>query len=369
MESPPGQVNWTRYNPDLRPNEARLRSLQAVAHGADGVFYFHWRAFRNGAEQYHSAILPHDGIPGRAYREASALGAELSQLHSLLDGTTVRAEVAIIEDMASYWALQHQPHNAALADPRRYVRPWYNALRRRNVAVEFCQPDEDLSDYRLVIAPALHVVTPAVAGNLRRYVENGGLLIIGPRSGFKEPSNRVTDLPLPGLLGDLAGVRVAEWAALPPGQTRSLCGSDGVLTGTRASVELWRELLELRGATAAAWYLGGAEDGQVAAARHRLGAGEVYYIGAMSDTLSDTLVDAVLRQRGIDGAAATPEGVEACVREGATGRFLFLLNHTDREQTVALEQHWSALDGGTPLDEVRIAPLDVRVFKELGVRG
>jgi beta-galactosidase len=101
MESPPGQVNWTRYNPDLRPNEARLRSLQAVAHGADGVFYFHWRAFRNGAEQYHSAILPHDGIPGRAYREASALGAELARLHSLLDGTTVRAEVAIIEDMVS----------------------------------------------------------------------------------------------------------------------------------------------------------------------------------------------------------------------------------------------------------------------------
>jgi beta-galactosidase len=259
--------------------------------------------------------------------------------------------------------LQHQPHNAALADPRRYVRPWYNALRRRNVAVEFCQPDEDLSGYRLVIAPALHVVTQAVADNLRRYVENGGLLIIGPRSGFKEPSNRITDLPLPGLLGDLAGVRVAEWAALPPGQSRTLCGSDGVLNGTRASVELWREPLELRGATSAAWYLGGAEDGQVAAARHRLGTGEVYYIGAISDILSDMLIDAVLRQRGIDSAAATPEGVEACVREGPAGRLLMLLNHTDCEQLVSLDGRWSDPDGGAPLDEVRIAPLDVRVLR------
>jgi beta-galactosidase len=286
-----------------------------------------------------------------------------------LDGTTVRAEVAIVDDMASYWALQHQPHNAALGDPSHYGRYWYTALRRRNIAVEFCRPDEDLQHYRLVIAPALHVVTPPVADNLRRYVEAGGLLVIGPRSGFKEPSNRVTELPLPGLLGELAGVRVSEWAALPPGEMRMLYGSDGVLSGTQAAVELWRELLELRGATAVASYLGGAEDGQIAVTQHHFGAGKVYYVGALSHTLSDTLVDALLQQRGVAGAATTPEGVEACVREGAAGRFLFLLNHSDCEQTVALERHWGALDDNAPLDEIRIAPLDVRVFKELGVRG
>ncbi|MCU0495385.1 MAG: beta-galactosidase, partial [Chloroflexaceae bacterium] len=249
MESPPGQVNWTRYNPDLRPSEARLRSLQAVAHGADGVVYFHWRAFRGGAEQYHSAILPHDGIPGRAYQEASELGSELARLRPLLAGTTVQPRVAIISDMASFWALQLQPHNAALANPHMYAQPWYAGLNRRNVAVEFCQPTEDLSAYQLVIAPMLHVPTPEMVANLRCYVEGGGRLLLGPRAGFKTPGNRVTDQPLPGLLADLAGVRVAEWAALPPDESRCVRGR--LMLASRCySVNLWRELLELRGASA-----------------------------------------------------------------------------------------------------------------------
>lgn len=361
LESPPGQVNWTRYNPGLRRGEARLRSLQAVAHGADGIYYFHWRAFRGGGEQYHSAILPHDGIPGRNYHEAAALGAELRSLAPLLAGSTVRAEVAIVSDMASYWALQHQPHSAALADPQEYVRPWYAALRRRNIAVEFCRPDEDLSTFRLVVAPSLHMLAPAAAVNLRRYVEQGGTLIIGPRSGFKEPSNRVTELPLPGALADLVGVRVTEWAALPPGERRSLRFST---SGQTCTAFQWRELLELRGAAVLATYAGGEEDGETAAAWQPFGAGRAIYVGAMGEEIAKAVLEHELATLGVAGPAETPLGVEACVRESGSARYLFLLNHTPEPQRVALHGAWrDTLAGQRCPTEIQIAPLDVRVLQ------
>ncbi len=362
VESPPGQVNWTRFNPDLRPGEARLRTLQAVAHGADAVFYFHWRAFRGGGEQYHSAILPQDGIPGRAYHEATALGDEFMRLRPLLEGTQVQAEVAIIHDMPSYWALQYQPQSELLASPEEYVRPWYQELRRRNVAVEFCQATDDLDRYRLVIAPALHVLTPTAANNLQRFVERGGALILGPRTGFKEAGNKVTELPLPGLLGELAGVRVAEWAALLPGERRYVRG-EADLHG-RYEVSLWRELLELRTAQPLACYEGGTDDGAVAIATHQFGLGETWYVGALGAEFIKAVVAARLASLRIEGVVETPKGVEACERIGVGRRVLFLLNHTDVEQLVQIPQDYTrSADNQATHNAARLAPFDVQVFE------
>jgi beta-galactosidase len=359
-ETAPGQVNWTTYNPDLRPGEARLRALQAIAHGADGLFYFHWRAFRAGGEQYHSALLPHDRIPGRLYSEAAALGAELATLRPLLAGSAPQAEVALLYDMPSYWALQHQPHSALLRDPELYGRPWYDALCRRNIPTAIVPPAADLSPYRLVIAPALHIVEPAVAQSLQRFVAGGGVLVLGPRSGMKTPSNRVTEQPLPGLLGELAGVRVAEWAALPPNETRTLIG---ILASEPVSAQLWRELLEPRGAQPLARYAGGRDDGQVAVTVRRVGAGLVCYAGVLGDAVAEVLAAYALEQAGVTSLATTPEGVEACLRRGPQGDVLFLLNHNEREHTVALTASWRDAFTGAPAGEaVEVAALDARVL-------
>jgi beta-galactosidase len=368
IESPPGQVNWTTYNPDLQPGEARLNSLQAVAHGCDGLFYFHWRAFRGGAEQYHSAILPHDGIPGRIYAEASTLGHELAELRPLLTDTTVKAEVAIVTDMSSFWALHYQPHSRALANPHDYVQPWYDAFCKQNIAVTFCRPDEDLNRYKLVIAPMLHVVTPAIAANLQHYVKQGGTLLLGPRSGFKDAGNCVTELPLPGLLGSLAGVRVAEWAALPPDETRCVRGS--TLGSREYQASLWRELLELRGAYPIAYYGCGSEQGQVAIAANPYGAGITWYVGVLGATIIDAVVAYHIREQGLVGALATPDGVEACMRQGANGKLLFLLNHTASEHTVDLPSEWQAVSAVLPSEgRVRLKPLDVAIFRQPAPRN
>ncbi len=62
MESTPSLVNWHEYNKLKRPGVNRMqRLLQTVACGADGVQYFQWRKGRGGSEQFHGAVVDHDG--------------------------------------------------------------------------------------------------------------------------------------------------------------------------------------------------------------------------------------------------------------------------------------------------------------------
>ena len=75
-------------------------------------------------------------------------------------------------------------------------------------------PNADLSSYKLVIAPALHLVTDATAENLKRYVQAGGTLVVTQRTGVKDKSNTVVNQRLPGLLAEVCGMEVEEYNSL-----------------------------------------------------------------------------------------------------------------------------------------------------------
>ncbi len=363
IESPIAQVNWTRYNADLRRGEGRLRSWQAIGHGADAIFYFQWRGFRGGAEQFHSAVLGADGVPRRLYREAEQLGRELAALGPQLMGSEVKAEVAIVTTRDTYWAAQIQPHTELLRDPARWIAPWHDALYRRNIAVEYCLPTDDLSGYKLVIAPSLFLVSPAEVTQLRAFVEAGGTLIIGARSGVKAPSNVVVTEPLPGLLRTLAGVEVTEWAALPPNATKTIVGNGHDLSG-ELTVQTWCESLELHGATAVAVYDGGESSGEIAISKHQVGRGVVWYCGVLDDDLSALLIEQQRAALDISAALATPSGVEACLRRGADADFLILMNHGTQPAHVELPAGAETLLGPSDADgRVTIAPVDVQVYR------
>ena len=46
MESSPSFTNWQPVSKQKKPGIAELSALQTVAHGADSVLYFQWRASR-----------------------------------------------------------------------------------------------------------------------------------------------------------------------------------------------------------------------------------------------------------------------------------------------------------------------------------
>jgi beta-galactosidase len=105
IESTPSVTNWQGISRPKRPGMHQLSSLQAVAHGANGVGYFQWRQSRGGEEKFHGAVLGHAGQENtRAFREVTAVGKLLVQIGPVVESAN-QAEVALIYDIQNEWAL------------------------------------------------------------------------------------------------------------------------------------------------------------------------------------------------------------------------------------------------------------------------
>jgi beta-galactosidase len=371
MEQQVGNVNWTPYNPTFRPGEVGLKVWQSVAHGADGIVFFRWRAAQIGAELYHSGLLDHGGRPTRGYDEAKAIGRDGSRLSQLLRGSVPQAEVAFLHDYPSRWSLDLQPHNRDLADDqtfRRALMAPYEALWARNVPVHIlpARGHEDLAAYKLVILPAINLLSPKTVQRLARYVEGGGVLIATARTGFKDEWGRVPGPP-PGHLADLLGLTVEEIDSQPPGHPQSVRFVGGPEGTARAS--LWFEVLAPTSAHPLAVYVDDYYAGRAAATIRDtgVGIGRALYVGVLAGAdFYGRLFDWLFSEAssGVEPLADTPPGVEASSRVGPERRILFLLNHNDAGESVVLPAgYFDALTGEPVGRELKLEARGVRILR------
>ncbi|MGW1029426.1 beta-galactosidase [Streptomyces sp. NPDC002577] len=333
LESATGN-NLTGGRNSPRPaGQLRVRSLQAVARGADSVMFFQWRASRAGAERFHSAMVPHGGTRTRTWREVVALGRDVSRLAELTGGACDRAEVAMVWDYDNWWALEGPDHPSSDMHFTARVLDHYRPLWGANVPVDFVHPHADLSAYRLVIVPNLYLVDDTAADNITGYVRAGGHLLMSYFSGIVDEYDRVRPGGHPGAFRDLLGIDIDEFNPLQPGATHGLqhAGHTGTATD-------WQDVIEPAGAEPLVTYTDGELKGQPAATRHHFGTGTATYLGTSPDqeTMRRLVLDCVTGA-GVTPVMDTPEGVEAVRRRAADGtEHLFLLNHTTDAVTVDL---------------------------------
>ena len=253
-----------------RPPGRMLRdSLGYVARGSDSVLFFQWRASRAGAEMWHSAMVPHAGPDTVAFREAAALGAAVQRLGEVA-GSTVTARAAVLLDTDSWWALDSQGLRGADLRYLEAVRRDHAALWRAGIVCDLAQPEADLSGYRLLLAPALYLVTDEGAESLRRLVAGGGVLVVSFGSGLVDRAGQVRLGGYPGALRDLLGVRVEEFFPLPDGETVPLSsGARGVDLERADDGHRRRGAGQLRGRAAGR---------RPAVTRHEVGQGSAWYL-------------------------------------------------------------------------------------------
>ena len=159
----------------------RLFTYQCVSRGATGLLYFLWRQARIGSEKFYGGVLTHDGRgENRVYKEISHIGDEMKLLAPALEGTKVVAETCILLSHDNEWAMQQGPQPNPYFNQREHLQLFYNALHDRNISVDFARPTEDLSKYKLVIAPSLKLLAGGEADLLKLYVQNGGIRTAAP---------------------------------------------------------------------------------------------------------------------------------------------------------------------------------------------
>jgi beta-galactosidase len=310
MEQQPGDVNWPPDCPQPGQGAMRLWAHHAVAHGADAVLYFRWRRCREGQEQYHAGLRKQDGSPDRGYADAATAAAELAEL----DGDAhVDAPVALLHDYEDWWAVSAQPHGQAF-DYWEHLRTYYRALRERGVQVDVVHPETDLAGYDAVVAPTLHLADEARAAPLEAFVERGGDLLMGARSGVKDPYNKLHETLAPGPFADLLGLRVDQHESYPAAVDRTVS-----VDGAEHDCHLWGEWLALDTAEAVATHADDLAAGTPAVARNTVGGGTATYCGVWPDAdLAAALVEDLLGRAEVSTTDRLPDGVRVNRRGGLT---------------------------------------------------
>lgn len=338
IETQPGRVSWTKINSDLHRGETRNLVWHFVGHGADAVLFWQWRAPLGGQEQYHGTLLAADGTPRPLFEEVARAGQELARVAPRLASRRPRAEVAVVHTFPDRWSLLKQKHHADF-HPVTHLQDYYAALRRQGVTLDVIDPSNaDLRRYKLVVAPSLHVLSESVASAFEKYVVEGGHLVLGVRSGFKDEHNAVLPSRQPGLrLGAVLGAQALEYYALT--EPVPIAGSLG--TGTSG---IWAEPMEaIAGDVETLLTFGPGNswlEGKPAMVTRAYGKGRITYLGVwpnagmMDSIMAWALGGASVRVPGL----RAPSGVSVHELSGDEGMWVLLNNCTDKAQTVGLPQ-------------------------------
>ena len=360
METQPGSVNWAPINTTLDRGETRAMAWQAIGHGADAVLYWQWRDALNGQEQYHGALIGPDGTPLPIYGEIRGIGDEFERASAALQGTKPVAQVAIALTYDSRWAIDFQPHSKNY-DQLEVLLGYYRPLRDQRLTVDIVSADAPLDSYKVVFAPSLNVISSDLAAHLLAWVQKGGHLFLGPRSGMKDEHNALNIERQPGPMVAPLGGRVSQYYALD--QTVPVNGSLG-----SGSASIWAEQLSatapdtqvlLRYGKSNGWL-----DDQPAMITRRVGQGRITYLGAILDPdLMRRIVSWATAGAQIQPEfGAVPPNVEVCRRVGDSHNVFILINHGSAPAQILLPTGMRDVLSGGSATNIELDPQGVAVL-------
>jgi beta-galactosidase len=302
--------------------------------GADLVSYWQWCDALNGGEQNHGAIVDVDGKPDPIYAEWAQIGIEFEKAGPALEGTRVESSVAILHSYPSLWTIDWQKMNPQY-DAIEALMSYYTPLHELGYTVDIVPPDRDLSKFKLVIAPALNVLTQAEADNLERYVKQGGHLVLGQRSAMKDEHNSRWPQRQPGPLASLLGARVEQYTALnePVDATGTWGESKDQLFAEQLTPEASDVEVLMRYHASRAWF-----DGQPAAVTRKIGNGSFTYVGVWLDQAGmKRAAQWMLDESNLKpDVFPVPKGVDVYKRTGQDHDVYIVGNTSHAAQTIAL---------------------------------
>lgn len=335
MEQTPSAQNWQPVNALKRPGVMRLWSYQAVAHGADAVLFFQLKRSIGSCEKYHGAVIDHAGHEHtRVFREVAELGEELEKLGSEILGATGKAETALMFDWENWWAVEYSAGPSVDLKYLDEIMNYYTALHRQNIPVDIVGEEDDLSAYKVVIAPVLYMTKPGVDERIREFVNAGGTFVTTFFSGYVDESDLVIIGGYPGKLRDILGIWVEEIDALPAAKRNSF-----VYGGQTYSAGLLCDIMHLEGAEALAEYQEDFYAGTPVITCNSFGQGQAYYVGTRTEeAFYGKLVQEICEKQQIRPAAEVPSGIEATERFRGKEHYLFLLNHKEEAEKISVHR-------------------------------
>ena len=357
MELQPGQVNWGSINPQPLPGAVRLWLWSVFAGGSDFICTYRYRQPLYGTEQYHYGIVGTDGVTvtpgGREYeqfmKEIRSLRKDYRPKEDKPE-TYLKRKTAILWNPENYWSIDRQKQNATW-NTFAHVDKYYRTLKSYAAPVDFISEEKDFSQYPVMIVPAYQLADKELVARWKKYVEEGGNLVLTCRTAQKDRFGRLPEAPFGSMIDELTGNHMEFYDLLlpqDPGQVK--------MDGKVYTWNTWGEILQ-PGASNEVWatYTNEFYEGKPAGTFRKLGKGSVTYIGVDSSdgALERQVLDKLYSRLQIE-VMNLPYGVTMEYRNGLG----IVLNYSDQPYQFALPQGAKVLIG-TP----NIATAGVLVFK------
>lgn len=357
MELQPGQVNWGSINPQPLPGAVRLWLWSVFAGGSDFICTYRYRQPLYGAEQYHYGIVGTDGVTvtpgGREYeqfmKEIRSLRKDYRPKEDKPE-TYLKRKTAILWNPENYWSIDRQKQNATW-NTFAHVDKYYRTLKSYAAPVDFISEEKDFSQYPVMIVPAYQLADKKLVARWKKYVEEGGNLVLTCRTAQKDRFGRLPEAPFGSMIDELTGNHIEFYDLLLPQDPGQVKMDEKVYTWNT-----WGEILQ-PGASNEVWatYTNEFYEGKPAVTFRKLGKGSVTYIGVDSSdgALERQVLDKLYSRLQIE-VMNLPYGVTMEYRNGLG----IVLNYSDQPYQFALPQGAKVLIG-TP----NIATAGVLVFK------
>lgn len=357
MELQPGQVNWGSINPQPLPGAVRLWLWSVFAGGSDFISTYRYRQPLYGTEQYHYGIVGTDGVTvtpgGREYeqfmKEIRSLRKDYRPKEDKPE-TYLKRKTAILWNPENYWSIDRQKQNATW-NTFAHVDKYYRTLKSYAAPVDFISEEKDFSQYPVMIVPAYQLADKELVARWKKYVEEGGNLVLTCRTAQKDRFGRLPETPFGSMIDELTGNHIEFYDLLlsqDPGQVK--------MDGKVYTWNTWGEILQ-PGTSNEVWatYTNEFYEGKPAVTFRKLGKGSVTYIGVDSSdgALERQVLDKLYSRLQIE-VMNLPYGVTMEYRNGLG----IVLNYSDQPYQFALPQGAKVLIG-TP----NIATAGVLVFK------
>ncbi len=300
------------------PGRSRMYAYLGLMIGAQGILAWTFNSHIGGEEQALFGLVDHDGTPSWKVDEFARIASEFKQLSNFGFPRYTHPEVAIAYSFDSF--VDSDP-NGPSSTTRQFFKPSYteqvqgafDPLFRANIDTAIINIGHDsLSPYKLVIVPADYVMDAASAKALRDYVSGGGAVLMTAFSAKVDEHGQWFDMPLPGRLSDVFGLKTNAFYDIPAALSFQL-GGDSIET----SVHHY-EVLEPSTATVVARFTNTA-DHSPAVTINKFGKGNAIYLATESNPSAiGPLMNYLYTVAGIQPGPKAPEGVYARVVDGRT---------------------------------------------------
>lgn len=368
MEQQSGANGWCSRPVDKapKPGKMRLWTMQAVANGADFISYFRWRTCSFGQEMYWHGILDYSNEDTRKLHELKVISENFKCI-SEVARSKYMAKVAILQDYDNEWDGESDTWHGPLRTAS--LENWFMSLQKRHIPLDLVYINDDtdgntLSKYEYVVYPHATIFTQKRKDVLLEYVKNGGKLLFGSRSGYKDIYGRCPMRPLLGYVGELCGATANDFTALSLNDTDTKIKWGDTIFSASHFVDI---LNTTENGKSIATFQNNYFSDSSAIIQSKIGSGISYYFGTgFSKEICDIIIDKLeLKSPALDDFKLHQD-IEFAVRQNEKDKYYFILNYKDKDINIEiLNKKIDMFTNKELCGKVTIEPFGVLVLKEM----